>query len=130
MVRGQNSPWVAPSWELSKNCLGQMRDSTSEDPPASKNLLFGDSHMDLFGESKPCWGFSGNLFGGLMSSGASAALRWPRLVGVQGCAGWSPPGLVLALSFMALLFHLEISAAWLDTRLGGGGKEGSDREDL
>lgn len=75
---------MVPSWELSKNCLGQTLDRSSEDSPASKNLLFGESSMDLFGESEACWGVMGNLLGGLRSSEGSVVLQWPLLVGVQG----------------------------------------------
>lgn len=48
----KNLPWGSPRLELSKNCLGKVLDRSSEVPPLSKNLLFGESSTELFGESR------------------------------------------------------------------------------
>lgn len=106
-----NSPWLVPSWELSKNVFGQVPDKNSEFSPTSKNLLLGDSNKEFFGEPTTFWGVSRNLLGGLRRREGSVVLQWPRLVGVQGDPGLSISGLAFAFSLMALLFHFDTSAA-------------------
>lgn len=123
--QSRNLPWGSPRLELSKNCLGKVLDKRPEVPPTSKNLLFGESSAELFGESRTFLEESGtfegesrtsregsrNLLGELRRWEDSVVLQRPRLVGVQGDPGLSSSGLVFAFSLMALLFHFESSAA-------------------
>lgn len=115
---------MVPRLELSKNCLGQVLDSSSELPATSKNLLFGESSREAFGESSIFLGESGtflgvtrNFLGEPRRLEESEVRGRPLLVGVQGGEGLSVSVLLFTFSLKALLFHLLISAAWLDTRL-------------
>lgn len=124
-------PGMVPRLELSKNCLGQFRDSVSELPPTSKNLLLGDSRREAFGESssflgdsKPFLGVSRsflagikNFLGELSRLEESEVMGKPLLVGVLGDWSLSSSTLFLTFSLMALFFHLVISACWLATTL-------------
>lgn len=110
-------PGMVPKLELSKNCLGQVLDSSSELPPTSKNLLLGESCREAFGESNSFLGesriFLGvtrNFLGELRKLEESEVMGRPLLVGVQGDGGLSTSALLFTFSFMALLFHLVISA--------------------
>lgn len=109
---------MVPSLELSKNCLGQVLDSSSELPPTSKNLLFGESSREAFGESssflgdsKTFLGVTRNFLGELRKLEESEVMGRPLLVGVQGGEGLSTSGMLFTFSLMALRFHLLISAA-------------------
>lgn len=116
---------MIPRLELSKNCLGQVLDKSSEVPPTSKNLLLGETSTELFGESRTFRGetatflgesrtfrgVSRGFLGELRRLEDSVVLQRPRLVGVQGDPGLSISVLVLVFSLMALHFHFEISAA-------------------
>ena len=122
-------PGMVPRLELSKNCLGQDLDSSSELPPTSKNLLLGESSRLAFGESssflgdsktflgesRTFLGVTRNFLGELRKLEESEVMGRPLLVGVQGGEGLS--FLVFTFNLMALLFHLLISACWLDTKL-------------
>lgn len=122
-------PGMVPRLELSKNCLGQVLDSSSELPPTSKNLLLGESSRLAFGESssflgdsktflgesRTFLGVTRNFLGELRKLEESEVMGRPLLVGVQGGEGFS--FLVFPFNLMALLFHLLISACWLDTKL-------------
>lgn len=109
-------PGMVPRLELSKNCLGQVLDSRSKPAPASKNLLLGESSSFL-GESSSFLGVTRNFLGELTRLVESELIGRPLLVGVQGDEGMSTSGLLFTFSFMALFFHLLISACWLDTKL-------------
>lgn len=113
---------MVPRLELSKNCLGQVLDSSSELPPTSKNLLLGESSRLAFGdsssflgdsktflgESRTFLGVTRNFLGELRKLEESEVMGRPLLVGVQGGEGLS--FLVFTFNLMALLFHLLISA--------------------
>lgn len=88
----------------------------------SKILLFGESKTEesrtflggtttFLGESGILLGVSRNVFGEPRRLEDSEVLDRPLLVGVHGDPGLSSSGLVFTFSLMALLFHLEISAA-------------------
>lgn len=121
---------MVPRLELSKNCLGQVLDSSSELPPMSKILLFGESSMGTFGESSSFLGEDGsflgesimfpgesrtfleatrNLLGELRRSEGSEVMRRGLLVGVHCDEGFSSSVLLFPFSFKALFFHLLIS---------------------
>lgn len=109
---------MLPRLELSKNCLGQVLDSTSELPPASKKLLLGELSREnlgesgaFFGDSRTFLGVTINFLGELRKLEESEVMGMPLLVGVQGDVGMSISVLVFTFSLMALLFHLLISAA-------------------
>lgn len=118
-------PGRVPRLELSKNCLGQVLKSISELPPSPKNLLFGKSSMEdlgesktflgessiLLGESRTFLGVTRNFFGELRTLEESEVMGCPLLVGVQGGDGLSISALLFTFIFMALPFHLLISAA-------------------
>lgn len=122
---------MVPRLELSKNCLGQLLDSSSELPPTSKNLLLGESNRETFGESssflgdsktflgesRTFLGVTRNFLGELRKLEESEVMGKPLLVGVQGDEGLSTSALLFTFSLMALLFHLLISACRLDTKL-------------
>lgn len=121
---GCDLPGMVPRQELSKNCLGQVLDSSSEVPPTSKNLLLGESSNETFGESSSFLGDSStflgesriflgvtrNFLGELRRLVESELIGRPLLVGVQGDEGASTSALLFTLSLMALFFHLLISA--------------------
>lgn len=116
-------PGMVPREELSKNCLGQFLDSSSEDSPTSKNLLLGKSSTGILGDSSSFLGEFRLFFGvtktflGEQRLGESTLIGRPLLVGVQGNEGSSTSAFCLTLSLMALFFHLFISAVWLETKL-------------
>lgn len=123
-------PGRVPRPELSKNCLGQDLDRSLELPPASKNLLLGESSREtlvestsflgdsrtllgdsrtFLGDSRTFLGVTTNFLGELRKS-ESEVMGKPLLVGVQGDDGLLSSALVFTFSLMALLFHLLISA--------------------
>lgn len=121
---GCDLPGMVPRQELSKNCLGQVLDSSSEVPPTSKNLLLGESSSETFGESSSFLGesriFLGvtkHFLGELRRLVESELIGKALLVGVHGDDGTSISALPFTFSLMALFFHLLISACWLDTKL-------------
>ena len=119
-------PGMVPRLELSKNCLGQFLDSSSEPPSASKKLLLGESSgssgflgqsRTFRGEARAFLGETRNFVGEFRKLVESAVIGKALLVGVQGDEGLSKSALFFTLSLMALLFHLLISACWLETKL-------------
>lgn len=114
---GCDLPGMVPREELSKNCLGQVLDNSSEVPPTSKNLLLGESSSETIGESSSFLGesriFLGvtrHFLGELRRLVESELIGRPLLVGVQGDEGMSTSVLLLTFSLIALFFHLLISA--------------------
>lgn len=107
---------MVPRLELSKNCLGQVLDISSELPPTSKNLLLGESSRENFGDSKTFLGESRTLLGvtrgflGELKLEESEVMGRPLFVRVQGEEGFSTSAVLLPFSLKALLFHLLISA--------------------
>lgn len=113
---------MVPRAELSKNCLGRFLESTSEAPPASKNLLLGDLKSEDLGESRGLLGDSGPFRGEasiLLEDSRiflgehkrvlkSAVMGGGLLLVVLGNGGSSIS--VLFFSLMALFFHLATSA--------------------
>lgn len=110
---------------MSKNCLGQVLISMSEQSPTPKNLLFGESWQEdfgefriLFGESRTFlgdWrtflGVTRNFFGELKKLDESEVTARPLLVGVDGDDGLVASILGFPFNLMALPFHLLTSAA-------------------
>lgn len=110
---------------MSKNCLGQVLISMSEQSPTPKNLLFGESWQEDFGESRILFGesrtflgdwrtFLGvtrNFFGELKKLDESEVTARPLLVGVDGDDGLVASILGFPFNLMALPFHLLTSAA-------------------
>lgn len=115
---------MVPRPELSKNCLGQVLDISSELPATSKNLLLGESSREnlgdsktFLGESRTFLGVTRSFLGELNKLEESEFMGRPLFVTVQGDEGFSTSAVLLPFSLMALLFHLLISACWLDTKL-------------
>lgn len=117
-MRDECLPGRFPRPELSKNCLGQVLISISELSPTPKNLLFGESWQEDFGESRTFlgdwrtfFGVTRNFLGELKKLAESEVTARPLLVGVEGDDGLVASIFGFPFNLMALPFHLLTSAA-------------------